>query len=110
MRDTIGIIMQYQGVDPSGQFTEAQFMNAVDYLKKMVSDGFIRKVAGNDYKEDLINGDAVAVIGWSGDLFQLASENDGKFDFAVPESGGMLWSDNLLIPSTSKNKIGRAHV
>lgn len=110
MRDTIGIIMQYQGVDPSGQFTEAQFMNAVDYLKKMVSDGFIRKVAGNDYKEDLINGDAVAVIGWSGDLFQLASENDGKFDFAVPESGGMLWSDNLLIPSTSKNKANAEKV
>lgn len=110
MRDTIGIIMQYQGVDPSGQFTEAQFMNAVDYLKKKVADGYIRKVAGNDYKEDLINGDAVAVIGWSGDLFQLATENDGKFDFAVPESGGMLWSDNMLIPTTSKNKANAEKV
>ena len=104
MRDTVGIIMQYQGVDPSGKFTEAQFMNAIDFLKKKVSDGYIRKVAGNDYKEDLINGDAIAVIGWSGDLFQLATENNGKFDFAVPESGGMLWSDNVLIPTTSKNK------
>ena len=34
----------------------------------------------------------------------MATENNGKFDFAVPESGGMLWSDNLLIPTTSKNK------
>lgn len=110
MRDTIGIIMQYQGVDPSGKFTEAQFMNAVDFLKKKVADGYIRKVAGNDYKEDLINGDAVAVIGWSGDLFQLATENEGKFDFAVPESGGMLWSDNMLIPTTSKNKANAEKV
>jgi spermidine/putrescine transport system substrate-binding protein len=103
-RDTIGIILQYQGVDPSGDFTEDQFMNAIDFLKGKIADGFIRKVKGNSYSEDLVNGDAVAVIGWSGDLFILKSENDNKFDFAIPESGGMLWSDNLLIPSTSTHK------
>jgi spermidine/putrescine transport system substrate-binding protein len=104
LRDTIGIIMQYQGVDPSGDFTEDQYMNAIDFLKGKVADGFIRKVRGNSYSEDLVNGDAVAVIGWSGDLFILKSENDGKFDFAIPESGGMLWSDNMLVPSTSTHK------
>ena len=110
LRDTIGIILQYQGVDPSQSFTEDQYMNAVDYLAKMIKDGFIRQVKGNDYKEDLISGDAIAVIGWSGDVFQLASENDGKFEFAIPESGGMLWSDNLLIPSTSTNKANAEKV
>jgi spermidine/putrescine transport system substrate-binding protein len=110
MRDTMGIIMQYQGVDIESNFTEAQFMNAIDFLQKMISDGFIRKVAGNSYKEDLISGDAIAVIGWSGDLFQLASENDGKFDFAVPDSGGTLWSDNMMIPSTSHNKTNAEKV
>lgn len=103
-RDTIGIIMQYQGVDPSGSFSEDQYMNAIDFLKGKIADGFIRKVKGNSYSEDLVNGDAVAVIGWSGDLFILKSENDNKFDFAIPESGGMLWSDNMLIPSTSTHK------
>ena len=103
-RDTIGIILQYQGVDPSGDFTEDQFMNAIDFLKGKIADGFIRKVKGNSYSEDLVNGDAVAVIGWSGDLFILKSENDNKFDFTIPESGGMLWSDNMLIPSTSTHK------
>lgn len=104
MRDTMGIIMQYQGVDPSSQFTEDQFMNAIDFLQKQISDGFIRQVKGNSYKEDLISGDAAAVIGWSGDLFILATENKGKFEFAIPESGGTLWSDNLMIPSTSAHK------
>ncbi len=104
MRDTMGIIMKYQGVDISKKFTDAQFMNAIDFLQKKIADGFIRQVKGNSYKEDLISGDAIAVIGWSGDLFQLASENKGKFDFAVPESGGTLWSDNLIIPSTSAHK------
>lgn len=105
MRDTMGIILQYQGVDIESNFTEAQFMNGIDFLQKKISDGFIRKVVGNSYKEDLISGDAVAVIGWSGDMFQLATENAGKFDFAIPESGGTLWSDNLMIPSTSHNKL-----
>jgi len=110
MRDTMGIIMQYQGVNIESGFTEAQFMNAIDFLQKKISDGFIRKVAGNSYKEDLISGDAIAVIGWSGDIFQLASENAGKFDFAIPESGGTLWSDNMMIPSTSKNKVNAEKV
>ena len=104
LRDTIGIILQYQGVDPSQSFSEDQYMNAIDFLKGKIADGFIRKVRGNSYSEDLVNGDAVAVIGWSGDMFILKSENDGKFDFAIPESGGMLWSDNMLIPSTSTHK------
>jgi spermidine/putrescine transport system substrate-binding protein len=103
-RDTIGVIMQYQGVDPSGDFTEDQFMNAIDFLKGKIADGFIRQVKGNSYSESLVNGDAVAVIGWSGDVFILRSENDGKFDFAIPESGGTLWSDNMLVPSTSTHK------
>ena len=97
MRDTIGVIMMAQGVDIA-KFTKDQFMNAVDFVEKKIADGYIRGVKGNEYKEDLISGDAVAVLAWSGDLFQLATENDGKFDFAIPESGGTISADNLLIP------------
>jgi len=103
MRDTMGIILQYQGVDISQPFSEDEFMNAIDYFKKMIADGFIRQVKGNDYLEDMANGDAVAAIGWSGDMFSenLSGQNYG---FAIPDSGGTLWSDNCLIASTSANK------
>jgi spermidine/putrescine transport system substrate-binding protein len=100
MRDTIGIILRSQGVDLS-TVTEDQFMNGVDFLAQKISDGWIRGVKGNEYAEDLTSGDATAVIGWSGDMFILASENEGKFDFAIPESGGTISGDNLLIPSTA---------
>ena len=100
MRDTIGVILLSQGVDVA-KATEDQFMNAVDFLAKKINDGWIRGVKGNEYKEDLISGDATAVIAWSGDMFQLASENEGKFDFAIPESGGTISGDNFLIPSTA---------
>jgi spermidine/putrescine transport system substrate-binding protein len=33
-------------------------------------------------------------------MFILASENAGKFDFAIPESGGTISGDNMMIPST----------
>jgi spermidine/putrescine transport system substrate-binding protein len=100
MRDTIGIILRAQGVDLS-TVTEDQFMNGVDFLAQKISDGWIRGVKGNEYAEDLTSGDATAVIGWSGDMFILASENEGKFDFAIPESGGTISGDNMLIPSTA---------
>ncbi|MEN9687283.1 MAG: hypothetical protein RL381_295 [Actinomycetota bacterium] len=107
MRDTIGVILLSQGINIE-TVTEDQFMNAVDFLQKKIADGWIRGVKGNEYKEDLISGDATAVIAWSGDLFQLSSENEGKFDFAIPESGGTISGDNFLIPSTA-NADGKAN-
>ena len=98
MRDTIGIILLSQGVDLQ-TVTEDQFMNAVDFMEGKITDGWIRGVKGNEYAEDLTSGDATAVIGWSGDMFILASENEGKFDFAIPESGGTISGDNFIIPT-----------
>jgi spermidine/putrescine transport system substrate-binding protein len=100
MRDTIGIILLSQGISLQ-TVTEDQFMNAVDFLAKKSADGWIRGVKGNEYAEDLVSGDATAVIGWSGDMFILKSENEGKFDFAIPESGGTISGDNMMIPSTA---------
>jgi spermidine/putrescine transport system substrate-binding protein len=100
MRDTMGIILRSQGVDLQ-TVTEDQFMNAIDYLEKRISDGWILKASGNSYTLELEKGNANAVIGWSGDLFSLSNENAGKFDFAIPDSGGTISGDNVLIPSTA---------
>jgi spermidine/putrescine transport system substrate-binding protein len=104
MRDTVGLIMLEQGVDISGQFTGDQFQAGLDELEKHISSGQIRQVKGNSYKEDLISGDALAVIGWSGDIFQINAENDDKWGFALPEAGGTIWSDNMLVPVGSPHK------
>ena len=103
-RDTMGLIMLSQGVRIDQPFTQAQFDKALDVLKTHLDSGQIRQVKGNSYKEDLISGDALAVIGWSGDIFQLNSENGDKWDFVLPDSGGTLWSDNLMIPIGSPHK------
>jgi spermidine/putrescine transport system substrate-binding protein len=103
-RDTMGLIMSEQGVDISGTWGANEFGAAMDVLKKQISSGQIRQVKGNSYKEDLVSGDAVAVIGWSGDIAQLNGENGDKFQFAVPDAGGTLWSDNLMVPIGARHK------
>jgi spermidine/putrescine transport system substrate-binding protein len=103
-RDTLGIIMRSQGTDIDKPFTQDQFDKALQVLETQLNNGQIRQVKGNSYKEDLISGDALAVIGWSGDIFQLNAENGDKWEFVLPESGGTLWSDNLMIPIGSPHK------
>ncbi|MFN8125048.1 MAG: spermidine/putrescine ABC transporter substrate-binding protein [Candidatus Nanopelagicales bacterium] len=106
MRDTIGLIMLSQGVDISQPFTTEQFNAALDVLQQQVDSGQVKQVKGNSYKEDLINGQAWAAIGWSGDIFQINAENGDKWEFALPETGGTLWSDNMMIPVTATAKTG----
>ena len=98
MRDTVGLIMLDRGVDPAGDWSDTDFFSALDVLKEKIDSGHIRQVRGNAYTQDLASGDAIAVIGWSGDITSLNYEADGKFEFAIPEAGGTLWSDNLLVP------------
>ena len=105
MRDTAGLIMLWQGVDITKPFSQDKFMNAIDYLQKMVHDGFVRKVKGQSYQADLVNGDAVAVMGWSGDINQLNAQYSNRFGFAIPDSGGTFSTDNLMIPAHSPNKV-----
>jgi spermidine/putrescine transport system substrate-binding protein len=99
MRDTMGCIMAWQGNDPSN-FTDDQFQQAIAALAEQIDNGQIRQVAGNDYLEALGTGDVIAVIGWSGDVLTLGDD----FGFTLPESGGMLWTDNMLVPSTATHK------
>lgn len=105
MRDTVGLIMLSQGVDISQDFSEDEFMTGLDELQKHVDSGQIRQVKGNSYLEDLRSGNAIACIGWSGDiLLAQFEEEDPNYTFAIPETGGTLWSDNLMVPIASPHK------
>ncbi len=103
MRDTMGCIMQDLGTQIDGKWGDAEFTAAIDVLQKQVSDGQIRNIKGNSYKQDLQNGDTLAAIVWSGDITQLNAEAGDHWAFALPSKGGTLWNDNFLIP------IGSAH-
>jgi spermidine/putrescine transport system substrate-binding protein len=104
-RDTAGLVMQSQGVDIDSDWGRAEFEKALDFIEGKIEDGYIRKVKGNSYMEDLTSGNAVAGITWSGDIFVLAADTgDDNWTFTIPESGGTLWSDNLMVPITSTHR------
>jgi spermidine/putrescine transport system substrate-binding protein len=104
-RDTAGLIMQSQGVDISTGWGKTEFEKALDFIEGKIADGYIRKVKGNSYLEDLTSGNAVAGITWSGDIFVLAYDTeDPNWTFTIPESGGTLWSDNMMVPITSTHR------
>jgi spermidine/putrescine transport system substrate-binding protein len=105
MRDTIGVIMLENGVDISSDFSADDFNAALDIFREQVESGQIRNVRGNAYTEDLVNGDTLAAICWSGDITLLNFEAGyEKWKFVLPEGGATLWNDNFLIPIGSPRK------
>jgi spermidine/putrescine transport system substrate-binding protein len=63
----------------------------------------VRRFTGNDYADDLVSGDVVLAMAWSGDIIQKQLERE-TLEFTVPTEGAMLWYDNLLIPKGAAHK------
>src|SRR5690606_18988765 len=99
-----GVMPGQAGVSPGSDWGDAEFDRAIDLFGKQVSDGQIRNIKGNSYADDLKNEDTLAAIVWSGDITAINAEVGDKFGFALPDSGGTLWSDNFLIPIGSTQK------
>ncbi|HET8967991.1 MAG TPA: spermidine/putrescine ABC transporter substrate-binding protein [Gaiellaceae bacterium] len=96
MADSVGVVMLQNGDDPTS-VTDESFNRAIATVQKAVDSGQIRRFTGNDYAQPLTKGDLAAAIAWSGDVVQLLPDNP-KLKWAVPEKGGMIWTDNMLIP------------
>jgi len=96
MPDCMGLVMQSNGDDPT-KVDPAAFDKAIATLKDAVDSGQIRRFTGNDYGDDLSSGNVAAAMAWSGDVVQLQLDNP-NLKFVLPEAGGMIWTDNMLIP------------
>jgi spermidine/putrescine transport system substrate-binding protein len=101
VRETVPLVMKCEGVDTE-KATEADWMKAIDKIKAAAESGQIRRFTGNDYAADLTNGNAVAVIGWSGDAVQLQADNP-QLEWRMPTEGCMLWSEDMVIPVGAPN-------
>lgn len=97
MGDTMGLVMIDNGDDP-GAVTDATWNSALERVQSAVDSGQIRRFTGNDYAQPLAKGDLAAAVAWSGDIYQLLSSND-KLRWALPTKGGMIWTDNMIIPT-----------
>src|SRR5215203_6012091 len=102
MRDTMGLILLDQGADPA-DFDQDQWASALATLQEAKDSGQIRQFTGNNYAQLLAQGTVAACVAWSGDVIQLQFDNP-NIKFVIPEAGGMLWSDNMLIPVGAQHK------
>ena len=97
MPDCMGLVMQSNGDDPT-KVDPAAFDKAIGTLQDAVDSGQIRRFTGNDYGDDLSAGNVAAAMAWSGDVVQLQLDNP-NLEFVLPDDGGMIWTDNMLIPT-----------
>ncbi|TDB96877.1 spermidine/putrescine ABC transporter substrate-binding protein [Nonomuraea longispora] len=91
------------GVDPE-KSTEADWKKAGEKLKAQRDAGLVRKYYDQGYIDAVSKGDVWVTMAWSGDVFQrqLAGE---PVAFVVPEEGGTIWTDNMLIPKGAANPL-----
>jgi spermidine/putrescine transport system substrate-binding protein len=106
MRDTMGLLMLADGKD-IGRPTWEAAQPTFERLEKARRDGQIRRFTGNDYQNDLLAGNLAACIGWSGDVAQLSLEQP-DLRFLVPNTGGVLWADVMLMPKGAPNRQAAA--
>lgn len=98
MRDVIGLILLDQGSDPA-DFTPGEFRAAIAMLQRAVNAGQVRIVTDN-YLPYLINpkNPVTAGVVWGGDILASQATNPA-LRFTWPKGGGMLWTDNMMIPT-----------
>ena len=106
MRDTIGLSAIRLGSKPE-ELTQEQFDAALAAVQKAIDAGIVRQVVGNSYVEDMAGGGVILAMAWSGDVLTLLvpdQKPDQDFQWALPKEGGMLWTDNMVLPKGTPNK------
>jgi len=102
MRDTVGFALVKLGYSRL-EFTLDQFDEAIAELQKAVDAKIVRAFTGNEYAESLVSGDVVLAMAWSGDIIQKQGDKE-TLVFRIPDEGGNLWYDNMLIPKGAQHK------
>jgi spermidine/putrescine transport system substrate-binding protein len=103
MVDTVSLTMLMQGVEPKDA-TLDDVDKAVEKLIEQRDAGVVRKYYGQDYTEDMANGNTWATMAWSGDVFYYKYIGGSpNLEFVVPDEGGMLWVTPLEIPANAQH-------
>jgi spermidine/putrescine transport system substrate-binding protein len=105
MRDTIGVIALGMGVDITTISSFDDVAAVFERIEQAKASGQIRRFHGNDYFDDLANGNLAITIGWSGDIPQIGSDS---VRFLFPESGATSWADAMVMPKGAVNREAAA--
>jgi spermidine/putrescine transport system substrate-binding protein len=104
--DMADFVMKNLGIDPvtSGP---AEWKEAGAWLMKQRESGVVRGYYSQGYTDDLTSGNLAASMAWSGDVLYYAVWGGyPNLEFLVPEAGGVMWVDSMMIPARAANPVG----
>lgn len=92
------------GVNPQSS-TPADWHKAAASLTAQRNAGIVRQYYDQSYINALTRGDTWITMAWSGDIFQQNLSSGTNLKFVVPEEGGSIWTDNMMIPKYAQNPV-----
>ncbi|MBI1243682.1 MAG: extracellular solute-binding protein [Alphaproteobacteria bacterium] len=109
--DVFPAALAYLNLDPDSKSPE-NLKKATDLVMKIRP--YVRKWHSSEYINDLANGDACLVFGYSGDIKQAAAraveakKREVRIEYAIPQEGAQLANDVWAIPADARN-VDAAH-
>jgi spermidine/putrescine transport system substrate-binding protein len=92
------------GVNPETS-TPADWQAAAKALTQQRDSGLVRGYYGQSYIDELTSGNTWISMAWSGDIFQQNLSSGASLKFVIPDEGGTLWTDNMMIPRYAQNPV-----
>lgn len=103
-RAMIGIALKYLGY--SMNTTSGNEIDAARNLMIKAKKN-IKAFAPDAGQDMLLSGEVDIAVEWNGDIVQVMEEDD-DLSYVVPKEGGMVWMDNICIPTGAPHP-GNAH-
>jgi spermidine/putrescine transport system substrate-binding protein len=93
------------GINPE-KSTPDDWRRAATVLLQQRDSGLVRNYYDQSYIDALVHGETWISMAWSGDIFQQNQASGTNLMFAVPDEGGTIWTDNMVIPRYAQNPLG----
>ena len=92
------------GINPETS-TASDWQAAAKTLTQQRDTGLVRGYYGQSYIDELTSGNTWISMAWSGDIFQQNLSSGSGLKFVIPDEGGTLWTDNMMIPRHAQNPV-----
>ncbi len=100
MREVIGTTLKFLGY--SANDTNPDHLQEVK-AKLLEQKPLVKAYTTDTYMTLLAQGDSWLSQGWSGDVYQVAADNE-DIRYAIPEDGTIIWMDNMAILKDAPHK------
>ena len=92
------------GIDPETS-TAKDWTAAAQVLTQQRDAGLVQGYYQQPYLQALASGQTWISMAWSGDIFQQNLSGGTSLKFVIPEEGGNIWTDNMVIPRRAENPV-----